>query len=95
MPVRLSQGNTQEASRLIDHVQSRHMEEPGVGEAMMQLLVRLGIIRPDGTPAGPPPGPAAPMPGSTEPIGAAEPQDKIWTPGSDEPGGEKKLWTPD
>ncbi len=93
LPVRLVQGNSQEASNLVNHLQSSHMQEPGVAEALMQLLVRFGIIRPDGTPAGPMPG--GPAPAGVEPMAAEPEQGKIWTPGSDEPGGEKKLWTPD
>ncbi len=87
LPLRLSRGEADEVSRLVHHVRSQHMQEPGVAERLMQWLVQIGAIRPDGTPVGPPPQQAAPP-------AAAEPG-KLWTPGSQEPGGEKKLWTPD
>ena len=93
LPVRLIQGDSQAASNLVNHLQTAHMQEQGVSEALMQLLVRFGIIRPDGTPAGPMPG--GPAPGGPDQIAAEPDPGKIWTPGSDEPGGEKKLWTPD
>ena len=77
--------------RLIEHLQTSHLEEPGVGEALTRMLIDVGLLRPDGTPAiGPrdrsrqwPPRPPAAEPG------------KLWTPDSAEPsGGGGKLWTP-
>jgi hypothetical protein len=93
LPFRFALGHAREAMGLVQHVQQRHIEEPGVGQALTQLLVEVGILRPDGTPAMPmgrqPGGPAA-MP---EPAAEAG---RLWTPGSDEPGtgGGGKLWTP-
>ncbi len=91
LPVRMALRQPQEATRLANHIQSNHIEEPGVAEALMRFLVQIGAIRPDGTAAAQPA--AAPM-APAEPAAAEEPG-KIWTPDGDQPGGEKKLWTPD
>ena len=83
------------AMRLIEHIQRQHLEEPGVGEALTRLLVSVGLLRPDGTPAyGPGPG------GVPSPVPAAEPAAPggLWTPdggSSAGPTGGGKLWTPD
>ena len=58
-----------QAMRLIEHIQSRHLEEPGVGEALTQMLIDVGLLRPDGTPAFAPeePEPAMAAPRSRPP----------------------------
>ena len=43
--------NGQEAMRLIEHIQKRHVNEPGVAEALTRMLVDVGLLNPDGTPA--------------------------------------------
>lgn len=86
---RYGQRQGEEVSRLINHLQGQHIREPGVAEALTQWLVEVGAIHPDGTPAVPQPTPAA---------AEAQPADdpgKLWTPDSQQPGGEKKIWTPD
>jgi len=80
-----------EIQRLIDQIQSRHIEEPGVAEALTRFLVRIGALHPDGTPVAAPPG--EPIAAGTE--AAAGEVGKIWTPGSDQSGSGGKLWTPD
>jgi len=95
---RFEQGDGNEAQRLFDHLQSRHMEEPGVADSLMRLLIRYGILRPDGTSPPLPPIQQEPiLAAADQPVpGQPAPEPgKIWTPGSEEPGGEKKLWTPD
>ncbi len=84
-----------EASRLIQHLDGRHIQEPGIAQALTEMLVEVGLLRPDGTPA-------VPM----EPAERAEPSlivpgqpgaepGGLWTPDSQKPPGEKpKLWTP-
>jgi hypothetical protein len=78
--------------QLIQHLHDRHMEEPGVGEALTRMLVEVGLLRPDGTPAFGPEASAAMAPEAP----AAEPGG-IWTPDAGQPssGGGGKLWTPD
>jgi hypothetical protein len=83
-------GGADRAQQLLQHIQSRHMSERGVAEALTQMLVDVGALRPDGTPARPSlpeealalaEGPAAAAPG------------KLWTPDSPQSGGGK-IWTP-
>ncbi len=87
-------GEVAEADRLLNHLRAEHMREPGVAQALFQILADAGIIGPDGRPVGTPGGAGE----AAEMIapGAAEPG-KIWTPGSDQPTGGKKsaIWTPD
>jgi len=83
--------NGPEAMRLIEHLQKRHIEEPGVGEMLTRMLIDVGLLNPDGSPAI---GPESPE----EPAMAAEPSEPggLWTPDSDQPGaGGGKLWTPE
>jgi hypothetical protein len=58
----------------------------------MDFLVRVGVLRPDGTPATPPPEEASVIVSPDQP--SPEPG-KIWTPGSQQQGGRGKIWTPD
>jgi hypothetical protein len=84
--------NAPEAMRMIQHIEQRHINEPGVAETLTRLLVGVGLLNPDGTPAylGPEaeePAMAGQQP--TEPGG-------LWTPDSAAPSGSGgKLWTPD
>jgi hypothetical protein len=83
----------QQAMRLIEHVQRHHLEEPGVGEALTRMLIDVGLLRPDGTPAFEPGMAEQPTAAAEEP--AAEPSG-LWTPDSAQPGaGGGKLWTPE
>jgi hypothetical protein len=86
--------NGPDAMRLIEHLQKHHIEEPGVGEMLTRLLMDVGLLRPDGSPAiGPEMQQAA--------AAAETPQEPggLWTPDSDSSnsggGGGGKLWTPD
>ncbi len=81
-----------EARRLVEHIQQEHFEEPGVAEALTQFLIHMGVLHGDGTAAGPPPEEEPAVAANVQ--SSAEPT-KIWTPDSEQPAGEKKLWTPD
>jgi hypothetical protein len=83
------------AMQLIEHIQRTHIEEPGVGEALTQMLVDVGLIRPDGTLAVGPHGPGAAM--APEEAAPAGDSGGLWTPDSAAPsgGGGGKLWTPE
>ena len=72
LELRLRRGEPQEFGRLVEHIQSQHLREPGVAQALMQILYQAGIIGPDGRPRGLPPGMGAAAP-------AAE-SNKLWTP---------------
>jgi hypothetical protein len=82
--LRLRRGEPQEFGRLVEHIQSQHLREPGVAQALMQLLYQAGIVGQDGRPRNLPGGGVG-VPGVSVP-GAAVPS----SPG--EGGG---LWTPD
>jgi hypothetical protein len=97
LPIRLERNETEEMSRLVQHIQAKHINEPGVGEALVQFLVQIGAIRPDGTTAGMPAQAAPGAPGPQEPLAAQPESDKLWTPDGDSGGGGKEkpsLWTP-
>jgi hypothetical protein len=79
-----------EAMRLVEHIERHHLEEPGVGEALTHMLIDVGVLNPDGTPAI---GPEEPEPAMAE-APAAE-SSGLWTPDSAQPGGGGKLWTPE
>ncbi len=90
LAVALEQGDEENFQRLLAHIRDQHLQEPGVGEALMNLLAQAGLIPAGG--AGMPPEMA--MAGAPPPSPAA----KIWTPGGDAPapaGGKKSvIWTP-
>ncbi len=76
---------SEEAQQVFNKIQSKHLKEPGIEQALFQLLVRSGVINPDGSPAQMP---------QAEP---AEEAGKLWTPESaqaSEAGKESKLWVP-
>jgi tetratricopeptide (TPR) repeat protein len=88
--LRLERGEPDEFARVLAHVQKNHAREPGVAQALVQILVEAGLMTPDGRPVGAPDeGAALVVPGS-----AAEPG-QIWTPESETTGGKKSaLWVP-
>jgi len=90
--LRLERGEAQEFGRLLQHVQSQHIREPGVAHALRSLLVQIGLMRPDGTPVVP----AAEEPSIIVPGSEGGASGKLWTPGSPGPTGASggKLWTP-
>jgi hypothetical protein len=90
---RVAAHDGQQVMRLIEHIQRHHIEEPGVGESLTQMLIDIGLLRPDGTPATLPEAPEAAMAAAEAP--AAE-SGGLWTPDSAQPGsGGGKLWTPE
>jgi hypothetical protein len=94
LTLRISRGDVPEADRLLQHIRDQHIREPGVAQALFQILTEAGIIGPDGKPTMPAGREAAP--GIVVPGAASAEPGKIWTPGSDQPSGGKKsaLWTP-
>jgi hypothetical protein len=99
MEMRLIDGDSQRASEVFALLQTRHLQEPGVAQALHALLVRVGAIPPEGRggqaaprsapdrTGGAPESPAAPQglwtPGGQAPPGGAGEKPKIWTPGMD------------
>jgi hypothetical protein len=99
MTMQLAAGNLTEADRLMQHIRNDHIREPGVAQTLFQVLVEMGVVRPDGTPTmAPPPSTAAAGLPSSGTIPAAE-AGKLWTPdGETAPaaGGKKSvIWTPE
>lgn len=89
LPLRMSRGEANHLTRLMEHIQAKHLREPGVQEALFSFLVRIGAIRPDGMPTNL--GAGGPAMAAAEP--APEPG-KLWTPESQRPAEERKLWMP-
>lgn len=91
---RIQGGDVATVMQLIDHIQRQHAREPGVAQALVQLLMQTGLIGPDGrlNIGAAPTAEGAALVGA----GAAE-QGKLWTPDGPQPSGEKKsaLWLPD
>ena len=86
--------------QLIQHIQTQHGREPGVAQALVQLLVQTGLVGPDGRLAIGGAGAAAPSGAPGSPLvvpGAAGEPGKLWTPDQPQAGGEKKsaLWLPE
>ena len=92
LSLRFGQREGHDAVRLIEHIQSKHLEEPGVGEALTHMLIEVGLLRPDGTPAF---GPDGREPVHAAMAEAATEPGKLWTPDSAESGGGGRLWTPE
>lgn len=92
LSLRFSMRDSEGIMRMLRHLQDRHIEEPGVADALARMLIDMGMLRPDGTPASGPAEPEPAMAAAAEP--AAQP-DGLWTPESVEPGDGGKLWTPE
>jgi tetratricopeptide (TPR) repeat protein len=94
LQIRLARYEGPEAERLIRLISTRFANEPGIAQQLYTLLVRHGVINPDGTPAHGQAGPAPRGPVAAEPTAA--PASALWTP--DAPAApakqESKLWLP-
>jgi hypothetical protein len=97
LPIRARRMEPQEIDGLLEHLSRAHSREPGVSEAVLNFLVEIGAVGPDGTVRAPAEPAAAErarivVPGEE---GGGEPG-KLWTPDGGQPSGEKpKIWTPD
>jgi len=98
LSLRISRGDVAEADRLLYRIREKHIREPGVAQALFQILSEAGIIGPDGRPTAAAAAAGREAPGIVVPGagGGASESGKIWTPGSDQPSTGKKsaLWTP-
>ena len=96
LPVRLQRMEQQEFVRLIDTLRTKHINEPGIAQALYSLLSQLGLLR--GGPGAMPAGAGAPG----MPLGAAPAQQPggLWTPdqgaapAAQPAQGKSKLWLP-
>lgn len=94
LSIRLSTADTAECQKLVQILQTRYIQEPGVAQGLYEILVSYGVISPDAMPPGSRRG-AAPQ--KVAAPATPEAASKLWTP--DAPaaagGGEKsKLWIP-
>jgi hypothetical protein len=104
LPHRLSRGDEIESRRILNLLTTRHANEPGVQQALLNLLAQLGLVRVD---------PATGRPIMTIPSGAVPeaapslaeatpatpaPHSGLWTPEKSAPTaaseGKSKLWLP-
>ncbi len=101
LPLRLLHGDTSEVQHIMTVLQSRYIREPGIAEALYNILVRFGIISPEGQMAGGPG--AAGAPGAPGTVGApGAPSAAAPSPagqpaaaqGAAEQKPESKLWIP-
>ena len=86
---RFGRGEGREAMQLMQHIESTHLKEPGVADRLTQMLVEVGLLNPDGTPAA--------LPGMAQrgPEPPVEDTGRLWTPDQESSGGGGgKLWTP-
>jgi hypothetical protein len=97
LPIRFRRMESKEIEGLLEHVSRAHSREPGVSEAVLQFLMGIGAIGPDGTvraPAEPAAEEGAKIVVPGEEAGGEA--GKLWTPDGAQPSGEKpKIWTPD
>jgi hypothetical protein len=74
LPIHLTSGDSATATDIINRIQQNHINEPGVADQFYGMLMQLGILRPDGTPAMQAP-----------PAAAGGGGGQIWTPGDPNP----------
>jgi hypothetical protein len=97
LPYRLQRGEEQESRRILNLLSTKHAKEPGVSQALFNLLGQMGLVRTDpatGRPvmvipsAGPGAGPTA--------AAEAPAASGLWTPegAGAAPEGKSKLWLP-
>ena len=105
LPYRLQRGEEQESRRILNLLTTKHAREPGVQQALFNLLSQLGLVRMDPAtgrpvmtvPSGALPGAAAAMPAGE--TAAPAPKPAVWTPDQLAPAapsgeGKSKLWLP-
>ena len=74
LPIHLTSGDSATATDIINRIQQNHINEPGVADQFYGMLMQLGILRPDGTPAM-----------QSPPAAAGGGGGQIWTPGDPNP----------
>lgn len=95
MEIRLLRGEGDKFVQLLKEIQTRYMNEPGISNALLDLLARYGLVTPDGRLRM-----GGPRESAAEPEPAAAAATGLWTPdggtdaGSGEAQGESKLWIP-
>ena len=93
LAMRIERGDLSEAQQLITEIRTKHFQEEGVAQGLLQILQAAGVVGPDGTPVGPPPEETS---GIVVPDGESGASGEIWTPDAERSGkGDKPaIWTP-
>jgi hypothetical protein len=90
LEIRLVRGEFDKFGQLIKEIQARYMKEPGIPQALIQVLARYGLVTPDGRVV-------VPVTRGEEPAEAAVAAG-VWTPesgsGAEGPKSEPKIWLP-
>jgi hypothetical protein len=106
LPYRLQRGEEQESRRILNLLSTRHAKEPGVQEALLNLLAQLGLVRVDPAtgrpiimmPSGGVPAGATAALDAGVPAAAPAPHSALWTPdqvvGAPAAESKSKLWIP-
>ena len=95
LSLRLEQQDPPACQELLGELQARHMQEPGIAQTVMQLLVSFGVITPEGQPVGMPGGGAAAAPAAPAATAATAAPAPPAPPATDAGGeGKSKLWVP-
>src|SRR5690606_16048750 len=96
LPIRLQLREVERLQQIIEEIQTKHAREPGIMNALLGMLMRLGLIQPGGMPG------RGIAPGDLAAIGAPG-AGGLWTPdggaaqpAAAAPAAEKKsgLWLP-
>lgn len=89
LTLRAIRHESREFNEVYERLAKRHINEPGIREQLLNVMVRLGLVRPDGTPI------------EREPVAvgtaaAGSTGSAVWTPDSASQVGEEKskLWVP-
>lgn len=100
LPIRIERGEMEELKRIVQTIESKHMREPGIAQAYVQLLVQYGLVSPEqlaqmgmlGPGMGAPPRRGG-MPASPA---AAPASGGVWSPeaAAPAPASKSKLWLP-
>lgn len=89
--LRVNRGEPEDTVRLLQHLMDKHHSEPGVRNAVAQVLYETGLMNQDGTMV------RGGEQAIVTPDGGAEPG-KIWTPEAEAAaasGGQSKIWLPE
>ncbi len=92
LSLRFARQELPEAVELIRHIETAHLNEPNVPQLLTQILVNVGLLRPDGTLAR---HPTAEKEEMAEAGAAGGEPGKLWTPDGETSGGGGKLWVPE
>lgn len=93
MGVRISNGQPEEATRILQHIQETHIQENGVAQQLYQILYSLGAIPEDPRAMRRVPK-NAPHLTANQVAAAEQAPSGIWTPDADSPRERPAIWTP-